>query len=77
MTSMILSVESKRSGMLPSLFKNLSGRHTPPLFQNYRYGATTQLRARQSLFISMLLGERIVYTGKDIYAAPCVRESKG
>ena len=28
-----------------------------------------QLRARQSMFISMLLGGRIVYTGKDIQAA--------
>jgi hemoglobin len=28
-----------------------------------------QLRARQSMFISMLLGGRIVYTGKDIAAA--------
>ncbi len=28
-----------------------------------------QLRARQSMFISMLLGGRIVYTGKDIHAA--------
>jgi hemoglobin len=29
----------------------------------------THLRARQSMFISMLLGGRIVYTGKDIAAA--------
>jgi len=28
-----------------------------------------QLRARQSMFISMLLGGRIVYTGRDIHAA--------
>jgi hemoglobin len=28
-----------------------------------------QLRARQSMFISMLLGGRVVYTGKDIHAA--------
>jgi truncated hemoglobin YjbI len=28
-----------------------------------------QLRARQSMFISMLLGGQIVYTGKDIAAA--------
>ena len=28
-----------------------------------------QLRSRQSMFISMLLGGRIVYTGKDIHAA--------
>jgi hemoglobin len=29
----------------------------------------SQLRARQSMFISMLLGGRIVYTGKDIASA--------
>jgi hemoglobin len=28
-----------------------------------------QLAARQSMFISMLLGGRVVYTGKDIHAA--------
>ena len=28
-----------------------------------------QLRARQSMFISMLVGGKIVYTGKDIAAA--------
>jgi hemoglobin len=28
-----------------------------------------QLRARQSMFVSMLLGGRIVYTGKDIASA--------
>ena len=28
-----------------------------------------QLRARQSMFVSMLVGGRIVYTGKDIAAA--------
>jgi hemoglobin len=28
-----------------------------------------QLRARHSMFISMLLGGRILYTGKDIHAA--------
>jgi hemoglobin len=28
-----------------------------------------QLRARQSMFISMLLGGKVVYTGKDIHAA--------
>ena len=29
----------------------------------------SQLVARQSMFISMLLGGRVVYTGKDIHAA--------
>ncbi len=28
-----------------------------------------QLRARQSMFISMLVGGRVVYTGEDIHAA--------
>jgi len=28
-----------------------------------------QLSARQSMFVSMLLGGRVVYTGKDIHAA--------
>jgi hemoglobin len=28
-----------------------------------------ELRARQSMFVSMLLGGRVVYTGKDIHAA--------
>jgi len=29
----------------------------------------THLRARQSMFLSMLLGGRVVYTGKDIHGA--------
>jgi hemoglobin len=36
-----------------------------------------QLRARQSMFISMLLGGRIVYTGKDIAAAHRQARAKG
>ena len=35
------------------------------------------LRARQSMFISMLLGGRIVYTGKDIHAAHALAREKG
>ncbi len=36
-----------------------------------------QLRARQSMFISMLLGGRIVYTGKDIRAAHADAREQG
>ena len=36
-----------------------------------------QLRARQSMFISMLLGGRIVYTGKDIHAAHALVREHG
>jgi hemoglobin len=36
-----------------------------------------QLRARQSMFTSMLLGGRIVYTGKDIHAAHAHARQQG
>jgi hemoglobin len=36
-----------------------------------------QLRARQSMFISMLLGGRVVYTGKDIAAAHAQAREQG
>ena len=36
-----------------------------------------QLSARQSMFISMLLGGRIVYTGKDIDAAHAHARAQG
>jgi hemoglobin len=36
-----------------------------------------QLRARQSMFISMLLGGRAVYTGKDIAAAHAPPREQG
>ena len=36
-----------------------------------------QLRARQSMFISMLLGGRLVYTGKDISAAHAHARERG
>src|SRR5246500_5845722 len=36
-----------------------------------------QLCARQSMFISMLLGGRIVYTGKDIHAAHAHSREQG
>ena len=37
----------------------------------------THLRARQSMFISMLLGGTVVYTGKDIGAAHASARAKG
>lgn len=37
----------------------------------------TQLCARQSMFISMLLGGRIVYTGKDLHAAHAQAREQG
>jgi hemoglobin len=37
----------------------------------------THLRARQSMFISMLLGGRVVYTGKDIAAAHAGARARG
>jgi hemoglobin len=36
-----------------------------------------QLRSRQSMFISMLLGGRVVYTGKDILAAHAQAREQG
>jgi hemoglobin len=36
-----------------------------------------QLAARQSMFISMLLGGRVVYTGKDIHAAHAHARDQG
>ena len=37
----------------------------------------TQLRARQSMFISMLLGGRVVYSGKDIAVAHAQARKEG
>jgi hemoglobin len=36
-----------------------------------------QLAARQSMFISMLFGGRVVYTGKDIHAAHAQARGQG
>ena len=36
-----------------------------------------RVRARQSMFISMLLGGRVVYTGKEIGAAHATARAKG
>ena len=48
---------------------------------NFRpFFATTdmaQLRARQSMFISMLLGGKVVYTGKDIASAHARAREQG
>ena len=69
MNSMTSSAESEQSGLPPRLFIAESVRCRPPAFN--------QLRARQSMFISMLLGGRIVYTGKDIAAAHRQARAKG
>jgi hemoglobin len=45
-----------------------------PFFKSTNMG---QLRARQSMFISMLLGGRVVYTGKDIHAAHAHAREQG
>ena len=37
----------------------------------------SQLCSRQSMFISMLLGGRVVYTGKDIHAAHALAREQG
>jgi hemoglobin len=46
---------------------------------NYFFKSTdmANLRARQSMFISMLLGGRVVYTGKDITAAHAQSREQG
>ena len=45
-----------------------------PLFET---SDMPQLRARQSMFISMLLGGEVVYTGKDISAAHAHAREQG
>jgi hemoglobin len=43
----------------------------------FRTTDMAQLRARQSMFISMLLGGRVVYTGKDIHVAHAHARNQG
>ncbi len=64
---MIVSVEGKQSGLLPNPSIEESSRMTllAPFFKSTD---TVQLCFRQSMFISLLLGGRVVYTGKDIHA---------
>lgn len=50
-----------------SFYKRVLADDTLSLF--FQRTDMAQLRARQSMFISMLLGGRVVYTGKDIHAA--------
>jgi hemoglobin len=73
---MILSVESKQSGMLlnHSIEESLRMTHSVPLF---RRTDMAHLCARQSMFISMLLGGRVVYTGKDMHAAHTLAREHG
>jgi hemoglobin len=73
MTSMILSVEDKQSRLLPSPYIEEFWRTT----HFFKTTDMAQLRIRQSMFISMLLGERIVYTGKDIHAAHALAREQG
>jgi len=68
MTSMISSVESKPFGLLPKPFIEGSSR-VMHLASFFRTNDMAQLCSRQSMFIPILLGGRVVYTGKDIHAA--------
>jgi truncated hemoglobin YjbI len=70
------SVESERFGLLPSPFIEESWltTHSAPFS---KVPILAQLRARQSMFISMLLGGRIVYTGKDIHAVHAHAREQG
>ena len=43
----------------------------------FRRTDMAHLRARQSMFISMLLGGRVVYTGNDIHAAHVLAREHG
>jgi hemoglobin len=43
----------------------------------FRRTDMAHLRARQSMFISMLLGGRVVYTGKDMHAAHALAREHG
>ena len=47
------------------------------LSQFFKSSDMAHLRARQSMFISMLLGGRVVYTGKDITAAHVQSREQG
>jgi len=47
------------------------------LFPFFKTADMAQLRSRQSMFISMLLGGRVVYTGKDIHAAHAHAREQG
>ena len=76
MTSTILSVEGKQFGLLTGPFIEESWQ-TNTLRPFFKSTDMAELRARQSMFISMLLGGRIVYTGKDIHAAHAHAREQG
>lgn len=76
MSSMILSAEGKQSGVPLNLFykRVYTDDALRPFFKTTDMA---QLAARQSMFISMLLGGRVVYTGKDIHAAHAHAREQG
>ena len=49
----------------------------PTLAPFFKTTEMSQLRARQSMFVSMLLGGKVVYTGKDISAAHAQARAQG
>lgn len=78
--------------MIDELYDLIGGRQTvwaaTECFYKRVYGDETlrpffkatdmaQLTARQSMFVSMLLGGRVVYTGKDIHAAHVLAGEQG
>src|SRR5260370_29713202 len=70
------SVESERFGLLPnpSIEESSTMTHSAPFFKRTDMA---HLRARQSMFISILLGGRVVYTGNDIHAAHALARQHG
>jgi hemoglobin len=73
---MTSSVEGKQFGLPPNPFyrRVLADDTLSPFFKSTDMA---QLSARQSMFISMLLGGRAVYTGKDIHAAHAHAREQG
>src|SRR5260370_25055008 len=70
------SVESERFGLLPnpSIEESSTMTHSAPFFKRTDMA---HLRARQRMFISMLLAGRAVYTGNDIHAAHAHARDQG
>jgi hemoglobin len=58
-----------------SFYRRVSGDESVSHF--FKSTDMAHLRARQSMFISMLLGGRVVYTGKDITAAHAQAREQG
>jgi hemoglobin len=78
--------------MIDDLYDLVGGRHTiwaaTELFYEkvladdrlshfFQQTDMAHLRSRQSMFISMLLGGRVVYTGKDLHDAHAAARSQG